>query len=88
MTGAFATLASLAADAGMTLDDYLLHARKAYVEEQLKRTKGNRTAAARALGTHRNTLLRSIHELGLPQKKGPWSKNNAHFGRGTKKEVA
>lgn len=81
-TNSFKLVAEQAVDLSISREQFTRAAARAYLEEHLARTKGNRSAAARAMGTHRNTLQRWIRELGLPEKKGPWAANNPRFGKG------
>jgi DNA-binding NtrC family response regulator len=39
------------------------------IEKTLKRTGGNRSAASKLLGIHRNTLQRKMTEYGLDSRK-------------------
>jgi DNA-binding NtrC family response regulator len=41
------------------------------IERTLQRFKGNRGAAAKALGIHRNTLRRKIEQYKLQEEKAP-----------------
>ena len=52
-------------DQGGTMTDFEAMARKAFLTEALHLEGGNRSRAARLIGTHRNTLARHMQELDL-----------------------
>jgi transcriptional regulator with PAS, ATPase and Fis domain len=54
------------------LKDAIRNFEKRYIAEALDLAEDNRSAAARMLGIHRNTLLLKINELGLKKKKPPF----------------
>jgi len=52
----------------LTLKDSLKEFEKIYIETALKKYKGNKTAIAKALGIHRNTLLNLTKSLKIKIK--------------------
>jgi hypothetical protein len=60
MKPTFQTVVGLMLNAGMSLHEAEEHLRDAIVHEALRRSKGNRTRAARLLRVHRNTFTRLL----------------------------
>ena len=53
--------------AGLTLPEFRDLVKKEYIRRALEASEGCQVAAARALGVHRNTLMRDVERLGLHQ---------------------
>lgn len=51
--------------ARMTDEEVTVLVRGRYIRHVLEEFKGNQCKAANALGRHRNTLARAMHELGI-----------------------
>jgi Fis family transcriptional regulator len=62
---AFTSFAARSIDVGLSYADFVRAAKTAFIQEALDRNHGNQSRAARELGMHRNTLSRTIHELGM-----------------------
>lgn len=52
-------------DAGVAYNDAVREFKKRYILEVLARHRGNQCKAAEELGMHRNTLSRTLAELGM-----------------------
>ena len=57
-------------DSGMPLPDATELLERGMIEGALARAEGNQSAAAKALGIHRNTLQRKISEYELQNGRG------------------
>ena len=59
------TLCILAFNEGWAYRDFLIELKRRYIIAVLDHCHGNYSKAARALGMHRNTLARTMHELNI-----------------------
>lgn len=59
-------------DHGFKLDEVRQLAEVGYISAVLRSTGGNQCAAARVLGVHRNTLWRTMKDLGLSTERSAW----------------
>ena len=55
--------------AGFFLEEAVEILEKGMIERQLRQHTGNQSAAAKALGIHRNTLLRKMLQYGIDTKR-------------------
>jgi DNA-binding NtrC family response regulator len=55
--------------AGFFLEEAVEMIEKGMIDRQLKQHAGNQSAAAKALGIHRNTLLRKMLQHGMDTKR-------------------
>lgn len=71
---------------GFFLEEAVEILEKTLIARTLERTSGNRSAAAKQLGIHRNTLQRKMveYELGRPRRKPAASERNGTRRRRTK----
>jgi DNA-binding NtrC family response regulator len=71
--------------AGFFLEEAVEILEKGMIERQLRQHTGNQSAASKALGIHRNTLLRKMLQYGLdtkrPRSRPPVSSKNGPAGR-------
>ena len=56
---------------GFFLEEAVELLERTMIERALERTKGNRCAASKVLGIHRNTLQRKIEDYRIEEKKTP-----------------
>ena len=60
---------------GVAYEDAVSEFEKKFIRKMLEKTNNNRSKAAQALGIHRNTLSRKIHEFRLdhqpPRRRKP-----------------
>ncbi|MEX2263963.1 MAG: helix-turn-helix domain-containing protein [Bryobacteraceae bacterium] len=56
---------------GFTMEDGVSILEKAMIAHAMKRNEGNRSAASKMLGIHRNTLQRKIAEYHMDGRKAP-----------------
>lgn len=61
----FESLVELLFESGFFLEEAVEILEKTVIARALERTGGNRSAAAKLLGIHRNTLQRKMQEYGL-----------------------
>lgn len=59
------TILRQARKARMTDEEVMVLVRSRYIRHVLQEFKGNQCKTANALGRHRNTLARALHELGI-----------------------
>lgn len=59
-------ICSQSIDIGLSLADLARMVKRTYILEALALAGGNQSLAARAMGMHRNTLARDMHQLGIP----------------------
>ena len=71
---------------GFFLEEAVEILEKTLIARTLERTAGNRSAASKLLGIHRNTLQRKIagYGLGRPRRKPAARERNSPRRRGTK----
>jgi DNA-binding NtrC family response regulator len=71
--------------AGFFLEEAVEILEKGMIERQLRQHAGNQSAASKALGIHRNTLLRKMLQYGLdtkrPRSRPPDRSKNKPAGR-------
>jgi len=69
MKPSFETLIDHLVGTGFFLEEAVEILEKGFIERVLQRTEGNQSEAAKALGIHRNTLLRKMVEYGIGGKR-------------------
>ncbi len=69
MNAGFETLIDHLVEAGFFLEEAVEILEKGMIDRALRRTQGNQSEAAKALGIHRNTLLRKMLEFGIDGKR-------------------
>jgi Fis family transcriptional regulator len=55
-------------DCGVRYPDFVRDCKRHFIQQVLDRNHGNQSHAARELGMHRNTLTRTLHELGMQKR--------------------
>ena len=63
-------LATWLIDHGVTLEDSQREFERCFVEETLRRNRGNHCRTADLLGVHRNTLARRMAMIGVDRRTG------------------
>ena len=69
MKASFETLIADLVEGGFFLEEAVEILEKSMIERVLRRSKGNQSEAAKALGIHRNTLLRKMLGFGIDGKR-------------------
>ncbi len=71
MKDKFEILVNHLIDGGFFLEEAVEILERTLIDRALERTNGNRSAASKLLGIHRNTLKRKLTEYGLTARRKP-----------------